>query len=80
MAVITVVPAPTIVTTPAAVTVATAGLLLVYVTAKPEEAVAVKLKLASPTVLAGSVANVIVWFVLAGAFTVNVCVTAGAAL
>ena len=57
---ITVEPTPTIVTTPALVTVATAGLLLVYVTAKPEEAVAVNVKFGSPYFLAVIAPNVIV--------------------
>ena len=47
----TVDPTPTIVTLPEGVTVATAVLLLEYVTARPDEAVAVKLKFASPTTL-----------------------------
>ena len=74
---ITVEPTPTIVTIPVDVTVATAVLLFVYVTAKPEEAVAAKVKFGSPTTLAAIAPNVIVWLAFP---TTKVCVTAVAAL
>jgi hypothetical protein len=66
--------------TPAVVTVATVGSLLVYDTANPEEAVAVNAKVGSPTTLDAIAPNVMVWFVLVGEVTTNVCVAAVAGL